>query len=81
MKPCDIKNKIDWNKLSEHGLSFNQRKIEIHPGWVKIINGSCEMKLPKNTFKAFAEWYLEDQNKSSRSIHGDEEEFNNGMGW
>lgn len=63
MRPCDIKDKRDWDQLFEHALRINEKEIAVQPAYIKITNGPCEMKTPKRTFKAFAEWFLEDQTK------------------
>lgn len=64
MRPCDCKDQQDLNKLDHNVLVFNERSIEAQSNCVIIKNGSCSMRLSKNDFKRFAEWYLQDQNKS-----------------
>lgn len=62
MKPCDCKDQYTIEKeLYVNGISFNDNSIEITGGPVVLTIGPCTVKIPRNHFKSFAEWYLEDQ--------------------
>lgn len=62
MRPCDCKDRNDaTRKLKEQGLKFNDKGILVNPNYVLLENGCCTMKFSMKHFKAFAEWYLEDQ--------------------
>lgn len=62
MKPCNCKDQYSVDKnLRESGITYNDRSIMVEPTAVVLTVGSCKLKIPMNTFKAFAEWYLEDQ--------------------
>ena len=62
MKPCDCHDEYTAKHMLDHqGLTINDKSIEVHPSIVKIRVGPATLKIPQNTFKRFAEWYLEDQ--------------------
>jgi hypothetical protein len=61
MKPCDCETKSEAKKLNEQGISFNEWSIEVDPPMVTISNTHTIFSVPARKFKAFAEWYIEDQ--------------------
>jgi hypothetical protein len=61
MRPCDCKLEEDLQCINERGIAFNEKSLYIKPPNVVLNIGPCEVKLPMNTFKRFAEWYLENQ--------------------
>ena len=61
MKPCDCYDMITADGLKEHGIGFNEWSITVQPLSVLISNRTTELRIPQNRFKAFAQWYLEDQ--------------------
>ena len=61
MRPCDCPDWSTTQKLNEQGLRFNEWSIVVQPNSVIIENTTTTMRIPMNRFKAFAEWYLEDQ--------------------
>jgi len=62
MRPCDCRDQYNVdNCLKEAGVAFNDRSILVQPATVILTVGACTLKIPMNTFKVFAEWYLEDQ--------------------
>lgn len=61
MRPCDCPDYATVQKLNEQGLRFNEWGIMVSPNSVIIENGTTTMRIPMRRFKAFAEWYLEDQ--------------------
>jgi hypothetical protein len=61
MRPCDCKDEQDVLKLEEVGITTNDRSISVTSTMIVLKIGFCKLKIPKNTFKLFAEWYLEDQ--------------------
>lgn len=64
MRPCDCKSYEETKKyLKEQGLAFNNCSIMVRPNVVYIENGPATIKIPMRHFKAFAEWYLGDQEK------------------
>jgi hypothetical protein len=49
--------------LQESGLRFNNFEIEVKPCSVFLrVRPYAEIRIPMKHFRAFAEWYLEDQN-------------------
>lgn len=61
MKPCNVNDNQDKKKLLEQGLGFNGDSITVLTNGVELKIGSCTIVTSKRRFKAFAEWYLEDQ--------------------
>ena len=61
MKPCDCKDIYTVSKLPEQGLRFNDLSIVVRPNKVIIDHGPATLRIPMDKFRAFAEWYLEDQ--------------------
>jgi len=61
MKPCDCKDGAMASELNEQGIGFNEWQILVEPLFVYIQNATTKIRIPQNRFKAFAEWYLEDQ--------------------
>jgi hypothetical protein len=48
--------------LKEQGFAWNNFEIKLLPSSVFLkIKPYAEIRIPCNTFKRFAEWYLEDQ--------------------
>ena len=65
MKPCDCKSIADTRNLSEQGVTWNNFEIKLLPTSVFIrVKPYAEIRIPCNTFKRFAEWYLEDQEEA-----------------
>lgn len=63
MKPCDCKNLADLNRLNEDGIARNSYKLLVQPGPSVFIeiDPYVRVLIPRSVFKAFAEWYLADQ--------------------
>jgi len=62
MRPCDCKDQYSVeNELNEAGIAFNDQSITVQPSIVILKIGACTIKIYQDTFKKFAEWYLEDQ--------------------
>ena len=62
MKPCDCQTMQDWLKLQEQGIKFNNQSVFIDtPGVILEIKPYVRVKFTRESFKRFAEWYLEDQ--------------------
>jgi hypothetical protein len=61
MKPCDCKDSIDTNKLSEQGISINDWHFLVKPNSAIIANRTTEFHIPMSIFKRFSEFYLTDQ--------------------
>jgi len=62
MKPCDCYDSITADKLHTQGITYNEWSILVKPLSVLISNNTTELRIPQKRFKAFAEWYLKDQN-------------------
>jgi len=45
---------------------FNNQSITVIPCYVLLKIDHTEIKIPMNRFKAFAEWYLEDQGEKDQ---------------
>ena len=62
MKPCDCRTYRDVKELKEQGIAFNNVSIVVDsPGVILEISPHVQVKFTRETFKQFAEWYLEDQ--------------------
>lgn len=62
MKPCDCKSTTEtMTLLNEQGIGSNNRSIQVIPNYVLLTLDHTQIRIPMNTFKKFAEWYLEDQ--------------------
>ena len=62
MKPCDCKTMQEVKALNEEGIGFNNYSIAIDSSGVFLdIDPYVRIKIHHSKFKAFAEWYLEDQ--------------------
>lgn len=63
-RPCDCRSIDEATRLlNEQGLSFNDYSFRISPNVVYIEGRDSTLRMPMNTFKAFAEWFLEEQEK------------------
>jgi hypothetical protein len=61
MKPCDCKDIATASKLEFQGISTGNYSISVEPNSVVISSYGTTMKIPMQTFKKFAEFYLEEQ--------------------
>lgn len=61
IRPCDCKDMVTAEKLEYQGISTGNHSINIEPNSVVISSYGCTMKIPMQTFKKFAEFYLEEQ--------------------
>lgn len=61
MRPCDCKDRTDIRTLQEQGLAFNGDSITAMPLLVEITIGACSLRIRKELFLRFCEWYLTDQ--------------------
>ena len=48
-------------RLDSGGLTFNANSIRVNPLQVILTIGPCELRIPEELFRKFAEWYLDDQ--------------------
>lgn len=68
MRPCDCETYQELDELREQGLAFNQRSIMVRLNHVILENGPGSLKLSKNDFKNFAQWYLTDQDEKENNL-------------
>lgn len=62
LKPCDCIDMTSAQQLNEQGIGHNDDSIRIEPNSVIIQIGlTTNVKIPMNTFKKYAEWYLQEQ--------------------
>lgn len=61
LRPADCKDNYTARKLNEQGISFNKQGISIEPNSVVLTMDHTTVKIPMQRFKAFAEWYLTEQ--------------------
>lgn len=61
MKPCDCESEIDFAKLNEQSIAFNEWSIVPQVMRVDIRGPGFMISIPKHHFKRFAKWYLADQ--------------------
>jgi len=69
MKPCNCRSVTDVEELDAQGIAFNNKKIIIDSSGVILeIEPYVRIKIDHRSFKKFAEWYLEDQDKTNKPI-------------
>lgn len=61
LRPCDCKDIYTAKKLNEQGIGKNNNSITVEPNVVILTMDHTIIKIPMNTFKMFAEWYLKPQ--------------------
>lgn len=61
LRPCDCPDIYTASLLTEQGIGHNDNSITVEPNVVVLTMGYTTMRIPMNTFKMFAEWYLEPQ--------------------
>lgn len=61
IKPCDCKDIATANKLNEQGIGHNNQSIMLEPNVVILTMDHTTIRIPMQTFKIFAQWYLEPQ--------------------
>lgn len=61
LRPCDCKDMATAKLLNEQAIAFNDDMISVEPNVVVLRMGHTVISIPMHRFKAFAEWYLEEQ--------------------
>jgi len=66
LSPADCKDSVDVSKLNEQGIAINENSLTVQPAFVTLVIGPTSIKISQHLFRKFAEWYLEEQEISSR---------------
>jgi|GEM_PF-2011405 len=67
MRPCDCVSQVDFERLNEQSIAFNEWSITPHSYRVDIRGPHFRVSIPKGQFTRFARWYLTEQAQQGSS--------------